>query len=126
MLALISVLNYVKNGVAKKDPRFTVIDDEHIMDTKTGIEFHIYDDYFQMTHGDDVVGKPNYFTKQEQATVWEIKQLITDPAKASARKEAYPAMIGSKREYLSSLFESPMPMNTGLPKAEVGAREYAG
>ena len=55
-----------------------------------------------------------------------LKQAITDPVLAKQKEDAYPAMIASGRERLSSLYETPMPIASKEPVPEIGATEYVG
>ena len=126
MLNLLSVLKFVKTGVANQDPRFEVKDDEHVFDMKTGVEFHMYDDDFKMTYGENIIAKPYSFTKEEQEVIWELKELITDPVKSAMRKEEYPQRIKEEREFISSLFENPQPIQDMTPMAEEDSTEYTG
>ena len=67
-----------------------------------------------------------YFTQDEQATLFEIKKLITDPDVVAEKKAQYPAKLKAVRENLSMLFEQPEPVTNTDPVAEVGAVEYEG
>jgi len=126
MLDISSVLNYIHARVLAKDPRFDVLDAEHIIDTKTGIEFHMYDDWFKLSRNDETIAKMPDFTKQEQEMIWKIKQINTDPAKAEALKKHYPEQIKARRLALSDLFENPTPLMETKPVAESETTPYRG
>lgn len=126
MLNLLSVLKFIESGVINRDARFTILDDRHVMDEKTGVEIHMYDDDFKLTYNGEIVAKPKHFTMEEQEVVWAIKEFITDPDKMAQRKEEYPRMIKEEREKLSMYFENPNPPNPKVAVAEEDSTEYAG
>lgn len=126
MLNILSILNYIKKCVEDLHERVYVMDDEHIKDTKTGLEFHLYDDYFKATYDDKLVLKMSDLSEQEQMVVWEIKQLITDPDKVKERKEEYPKMMKKHRMEFSELFENPNPVASRGPEMEEDTQEYMG
>lgn len=82
----------------------------HIIDTKTGVEYHLYDDYGKVTYDDEVVAKLDYFTKEEQELLWNIKHSITDPGIVKQKLEEYPMMVKDARETFASLYENPQPI----------------
>jgi len=53
MLSIESILKFVHENLS--NPRFKKLNEEHIVDEKTGIEFHMYDDWFKMTKGEDII-----------------------------------------------------------------------
>lgn len=112
MLNILTILSYIKSNLHDPEGRFSIIDDEHIIDTKTGVELHMYDDVFKMTHGNAVVATIHDTTLDEQTVVWEIKQMITDPEKAQKRLAERPQKIKERRARLSELFENPTPIHT--------------
>lgn len=124
MLNILTILNYVKTNLNDVNGRFNIIDDEHIIDTKTGVEFHMYDDSFKLTYGDDTIATMNDMTTEEQSIVWSIKQLITSPEKARQRQAERPELIKQRRQKLSDLFEHPTPPHTLT--AEPDATPYVG
>lgn len=126
MLNIKSILMFLYEEVKSQSPRVIVLDDEHVLDTKTGVELHMYDDQFKVTHNEDTVAVHNYFTKQEQEIVWAIKQLITDPIKAAKRLEEYPIILATSRERLSDLFENPEPVVDTGPVEEDNTVAYTG
>ena len=126
MLNIKSILLFIHQGVSQKDPRFKVEDDEHIIDTKTGVEFHLYDSTGKVTHGEDVIAQMEYFTPEEKEVLFEIKKLITDPEKVKQKIAHYPVMVAEARKKLSNLFETPQPTNTMNPIAEENTTAYRG
>lgn len=126
MLDIQSILTFMMNGIAQQDPRFVVEDDEHIIDTKTGINLHVYDNWFKVTHEDSNVVTKEDFTSDEQMTVWSIKKLITAPEVLKQREVDYKPLQIARRKYLSDLFENPIPLDDNKPKAEPGAATYIG
>ncbi|AHK11740.1 hypothetical protein S144_26 [Shewanella sp. phage 1/44] len=126
MLNISSILKFVLNELKTDTGRIVKIDEQHFLDTATGVEYHLYDDVFKMTHDDVEVAKTDCFTHDEQAIVWEMKKLITDPEIAAQRKSEYPKLIKSKREGFSKLYENPMPTVNTNPMVEVDATEYVG
>ena len=78
MLNIASILKFIQQSLIDNSDRYVVTDEEHILDTHTGIELHIYDDWFKITHDDNVIATMRDFdTTIEQPIVWEIKALIT-------------------------------------------------
>ena len=110
MLNINSIFKFLHDELTKGSSRIVKIDDEHLIDSKTGVEYHLYDDEFKITHNDDLIAKGAYFTKGEQSTMWAIKDLITDPVEVARKKEAYPMTVKTARERLSSLYENPQPI----------------
>lgn len=126
MLNILSILKYVRDGIMAKDDRYTVVGDEHIIDTKTGVKMHLYDDWLKMTHDDKTVIKMSDFTPEEQEVLWSIKEAITDPHKASLKREQYPELLKERRRKFSYLYENPIPMIMKSPIEEEGTEEYSG
>lgn len=106
--------------------RYKKIDDEHIIDNQTGVELHVYDDWFKLTHDGDIIARMSDFSNQEQEVVWKIKQAITDPDTAIAREHEYPNILKGRRENLSNLFENPKPVKNISPVMEENTVEYLG
>ena len=126
MINIKDILVYVYKNVKAKNPRFKVEDDEHILDTKTGAEFHLYDDDGKITHGEKVIAKMAYFTKPEKEVLFEIKKLITDPALVAKKQAHYPVMVKEARAAFSNLFETPNPIMCLEPEEEPNTIPYAG
>lgn len=126
MLNISSILIHIHNGIVNKDSRFTILDEEHILDNKTDVEFHLYDDWLKATYDDEVIITINDFTKEEQDILQKIKQLIVDPIKYKERKDNHMLLVKSRREKLASLFETPTPINKASVVAETDTTEYTG
>jgi len=127
MLNIASVLNFIKKGLAEGLERYVVNDDEHIIDKLSGVELHIYDDWFKITHQGKVIATMRDFdTTIEQPIVWDIKALITSPDVMSDRKENFMVDIKQRRGVLSDIFENPEPVvNEGIV-LEDETEEYNG
>ena len=127
MLKISDILMYVYRGVKAKDTRFTVVDDEHICDTKTGVKYHLYDDTTKITYGDKTIIKQVHFTPEEQTILFELKKLITDPETVAKKTAEYPKVLHQARQSFSDLYETPSPMPAKVaPTAEVDAKPYTG
>ena len=126
MLNIKTILDFVHRGVATSDARFLVMDDEHVKDTKTGVEFHLYDDGGKITHDEKIIAKVEYFTEEEKAVLFEIKKLITDPAIVAKKLAHYPVMIKEARATFSGLFEKPNPPVNKEPAVEPNTQPYRG
>ena len=126
MLSILSVLKFIREAVNAKDSRYKVLDDEHVIDTSSGVELHMYSDWFKVTHNDVTIATKADFTRDEQEVVWLIKQSISDPEKSIYIAENYTKLQKARREKLSDLFEKPTPVAGGLPLAEEGTIEYQG
>ncbi len=126
MLELKSILTHVLNGIKNKDQRYIVKDDEHVVDTKTGVTYHLYDEWVKLTHeGESVIFKEN-FLESEQGLIWEIKGIITPPEVSENKTKNYKAISADRRKKLSDLYENPAPLTEAMPIAEEGAETYQG
>ncbi|AUR84390.1 hypothetical protein NVP1055O_14 [Vibrio phage 1.055.O._10N.286.55.E9] len=126
MLNLNSIFQFILSDMKSGGNRFVKVDDEHIIDSTTGVEYHLYDDSFKMTHGGKLVAKDDFFTKDEQCSIWEIKTFITDPSLVEKRRNEYPVMIKEGREKLSLLYENPQPLTVSEPILEDNTTQYTG
>ena len=126
MLNILSILKHIHDGIQNADPRYTVQDDEHILDTKSGVLLHVYDSWFKITYdGSNIITKDD-FTEDEQSQFWAIKKLITTPEKLKEMEDKYKPLQLERRKRMSELFENPTPVNVLQPTAEEGATAYAG
>ena len=114
MLKLNDVLKEIYNDLQNNLESINIIDDQHFIDNISGVEFHLYDDYFQMTRGEEKPVSASNFTKEEQSTVMLIKDLITDPIKAADKRENYQKYTAENRARFSSWFEQPKPITSGI------------
>lgn len=126
MLNILSILSFMLNNVESASPRFKIVDDEHIIDTHTGVELHMYNDWFKLTREDEVIATMPDFLAEEQKKVWELKQLITDPTKAVKSAKEATMQIKQRREMLSTLYENPQPIVDTSPVPEANTEIYKG
>lgn len=126
MLNIESILQYMHDQIVAGSERYKLIDDEHVLDTKTGVKFHLYDDWSKATYDGEVILKMSDLTTGEQQVLWKIKQMITDPTVAKKKREDYPILLKQRREKLSELFENPTPVMLKEPVVEADAEVYAG
>ena len=124
MLSIESILRYVHENLG--NPRFKKLNEEHIIDKQTGIELHMYDDWFKMTKGEDTIATIQDFTPAEQKHVWGIKQAITDPSEAKEKEDNYHKNMSERRSLLATLFEFPEPVDVKDPVTETGTTDYEG
>ena len=123
MLNVTSVLKAILSDLESVSSNVSVIDDQHFIDKLSGVEFHLYDDYFQMTRGEDKPVSATSFSKGEQEIVMKIKEFITDPEMARDKRENYQKYVTDNRERFSSWFENPIPIHDGVQE-ETDAEEY--
>lgn len=112
MLNVNGILKAILKDITEGSEVIRVIDDQHFIDTMTGVEFHLYNgyyDYFQMTRDGEKPVSISSFTPEEAKTVMEIKEAITDPQTALDKKENYEMHLMQDRERFSSWFENPKP-----------------
>tara|TARA_R110002124_G_scaffold92696_2_gene235409 strand:- start:2244 stop:2627 length:384 start_codon:yes stop_codon:yes gene_type:complete len=127
MLNISSILLHIHNLIKDGSERITILDDQHVLDTKTAVKLHLYDDWFKITHDDHVIATMRDFDSEtEQPIIWKIKNLITDPAKIEEGKVDYIAMIKERRSAISDLFENPVPIVEDEPIVEVNTVDYMG
>lgn len=126
MINIASILKHVLQGVANKNPQYQVLDSEHIVDTKTSAQFHLYDDWAKVTYDDEVIITKSDFTQEEQKIIWAIKECIVDPAEVERKKANYQELLSDRRQDFASLFESPEPLDNGFPVEEADTEEYKG
>lgn len=103
-----------------------ILADDCILDTKTGMKYHLYDDYCEMSHNGKKVMAMNYLSKEEQDVIWKVKQAITDPATVEQKRANYPAMVQQQREMFSHHYENPEPVMPSHIDESMEGEEYAG
>ena len=123
MLNINSVLNEILKDIESKKDSIIIVDDQHIIDKITVVEFHLYDDYFQVTRGKGKPVSASSFSEDEQATIMKIKNLITDPMVTKDKQENYQKHITESRVRFSGWFENPEPVRDGV-KEENNTEEY--
>lgn len=126
MLNIESILRYMLDSINNQGERFRIVDDECVLDTTTGVEYHLYDDWFKLTRDGQSIAMKNDFTPQEQEVIWHIKQAITDPETAKKREVEYPLKQKERRQMLSDYYENPKPVMAKHPLVEEGTYEYTG
>lgn len=106
-----SIFEWALEQIKLKNPRFKVAEDyEHVLDTHTGIEFHLYDKWSKVTHGDTVVITSHDLTQDECATLWQIKMAITPDAVKQEQEKYASRKTYKRREKLSDFFMNPKPV----------------
>ena len=118
MLNINGILKAILSDLKNKPELIKVVDDQHLVDTISGVEFHLYDDYFQMTRGDEKAVSVSSFSDAEKVTVMEIKNHITDPEVTADKKENYKEHIAENRQRFSDWFEVPIPVSEGIVEEE--------
>lgn len=127
MLEIESILEYIRDEIVAESERFEILSDEHILDTKTGVKFHVYDDWFKITRGDETVATMRDFdTGIEQPIIWQIKSLITEDEVMEQKKLDHMPMIKHRRKVLADLFEMPEPLESDEVITELGTTKYVG
>ena len=126
MLNILSILTFILNGITNGDTRFIIIDDRHVMDSTTGVKYHLYDSYVKVTFDDKVIAESGYFTQEEQKMLWGIKEAITDPTVLKKNKDEYEQVVYDGRKTLSELYMKPNPPADLLPKPEPDTTVYEG
>lgn len=124
MLSIHSILEYILTNLS--DPRYHKIDEDHIVDSKTGVKIHMYDDWFKLTKDDNVIATMGDFTTQEQESIWAIKQAVVDPVKDKEKRDNYKNDMINRRLKLSALFENPEPLEDKEVVAEADTETYQG
>lgn len=123
MLNIKSVLEAILKDLKEKPENIEIIDDEHFIDKLSGVKFHLYDDYFQMTRGNEKPVGASSFSPAEQQLIMTIKDVITDPAVSADKKMNYKRHIEERRQRFSNWFENPQPVQDGV-KEEHDTEEY--
>ena len=124
MLSITSILQAVLNDLESQSENILVVDDMHIIDKLSGVEYHLYDDYFQMTRDSDKPVSVSSFTDAEKALVMQIKNTITDPEVTRDKQENYQHYISGNRERFSGWYENPKPIHNGVQE-ESDTEEYS-
>jgi len=123
MLNIHSVLKEILKELQSNSESIAVENDQHFTDKLSGVEFHLYDDYFQMTRGDDKPVSVSSFSDAEKLTIMEIKNIITDPEVTRDKQENYQQHVTENRQRFSGWYENPMPVMTGVIEEE-NTEEY--
>lgn len=126
MLNLTSIFNYINEGLKANDARFVIVDNEHVLDTKTGVKLHLYDGWLKITHNDELIAEMANLSEAEHSALWEIKRTVVGDDVMKQREDDYPTITKERRERLSNLFEHPEPIVSKAPAVEPDATEYEG
>lgn len=127
MLSILSILQFIAANIKQSPDRFVILDDQHVLDTKTGVKLHLYDDYFKITHAEKVIATKSDFSEEEQQALWSIKKEIANPEVELDKAKNYQAHVKLRRQTLSGLFETPTPVIEIIPPiAEEDTTAYSG
>lgn len=123
MLNIKSILQSVLNDLHTKSDNVKIVDDQHVIDKLAGVEYHLYDDCFKITRGNEQPVTPSHLSPDEQAVIVRIKEAIADPTIYADKKANYKKYTDESRKRLSSWYESPIPLATGVEE-EKGTENY--
>ena len=126
MLNLVSVFNYINEGLKLNDERFIIVDGEHVLDSKTGVKLHLYDGWFKITHNDKLIAEMDNLSNDEHNSLWNIKRTVVGDDVMKQREDNFHTITKERRELLSSLFENPEPIVNKTPMVEPDAEDYQG
>ncbi len=130
LLSAISIIAHMRDCIANgdKDERFIIPDDEHVIDTATGVTYHIHDHWYKLTYGEDdrTVATQDDFTDEVLDVIREVKELISPPGVLDKKREELRPLWEARMQLLSDLYENPTPMNSTLPVTELGTKKYKG
>ena len=118
MIDIHAVLKAILTDIEDDNQSITVVDDMHFIDNLSGVEFHLYDEYFQMTRGKEKPVAVSSFTKEEQEVIMEIKELITPAELSKAKKDDYHKYLVDSRARFSDWYTNPVPSNSVITKEE--------
>lgn len=80
MVNLEMILSDVVEGVMTANGRYSVADCDHVMDTVTGVEYHLYPEHkrepFKITHGADVVITGDQLTAREAGMLYRLSAYL--------------------------------------------------
>ena len=74
LIDILAVLKAILVDIEDDNKAITIVDDMHFIDNLTGVEFHLYDEYFQMTRGKEKPVSVSSFTKEK---LQELRKVIT-------------------------------------------------
>ena len=117
------MLTEVYNDLVNNPDAMTLVDDQHFIDKISGVEFHLYDDYFQVSRGDDKPVSVSKFSKDEQKIFMQLKDAITDPEITRDKKINHEKYVTEARERFSDWFENPLPVKDDITE-ETDATDY--
>ena len=118
LIDILAVLKAVLVDIEDDNKAITIIDETHFLDNLSGVEFHLYDEYFQMTRGKEKPVTVSSFTKEEQSVIMEIKELITPAEVSKAKKDDYHKYLVASRSRFSDWYANPVPTSPAVVKEE--------
>jgi len=118
LIDILAVLKAILADIEDDNKSITIVDDMHFIDNLSGVEFHLYDEYFQMTRGKEKPVAVSSFTKEEHSVIMEIKELITPPDISRGKKEDYHKYLVDNRTRFSDWYTNPIPTNPVVVKEE--------
>jgi len=119
MIDILAVLKAVLVDLEDDNKAVTVIDDMHIVDNTSGVKFHLYDEHFQMTRGEERPVSVSSFTEEEQAVIMEIKELITPNQISETKKQNYHKYLVDNRTRFAGWYTNPIPSNHVVAEEDV-------
>ena len=123
MIDILAVLKAILKDIEDDNKSIDIIDDMHFIDTLAGVEYHLYDEYFQMSRGEEDPVAVSSFTKAEHAVIMEIKDLITPAEVSKAKKENYHKYLVDNRVRFADWYLNPVPTKHGIV-ADEDAQPY--
>ena len=88
---MLAMIEAVMTGICAADPRYELVDHEHIYDTKTHIQYHLYDEDSEepthITHNDRTVAVARDFYPKEMEKLYELKMKLEELVTKTARAE---------------------------------------
>ena len=114
MLNIKQVLTEVYNDLINNPESVILVDDQHFIDKISGVEFHLYEDYLQVSRGEDKPVSVSKFTADEQKILMKMKDAITDPAITEDKELNHAKYVTEARQRFSDWFEKPVPVTDGI------------
>ncbi len=127
MINLKSWAEFVLKNLLEPNSRYEVIDREHIIDNESGVEIHMYGDYFTFTHGEDEIATSEALPQDVKDAVYKIKTVISsEPPSTEWTQKKYDEAI-EQRQKLSDVLEAKTPLygKVDIPEDE-NATQYQG
>lgn len=124
-----SILEWMMHQIHSKNPRFEISPDYmHVKDNHTGIEYHLYDNWSKITHGDNTIATSHELTEDENKILWKIRELITPPNVMQQHQSNFHQRIYDKRSELAEHYATPKPVESKQSHivAEKGTKPYKG
>lgn len=111
--SLTPMIKAMHNGLIHGDKRYSVMDAEHIKDTKTGLEFHLYPDHYKVTkNGELMYSSKHVYDPSENMAMNDIRKMLVDYFEEHERKNAMANRQVIFEEFNKDvLFEKPEGLN---------------